>query len=173
MPLKPPPSDFKPRMTRFAYLFAARGKTISEAARLAGISRRTAYVWLQDEDFRLYVDTIRDLVMEGHLNRLVGLIGRSIKAQSELLSSGDENVKLAASKAIQDVLFRFVSAIVTNRRLSKLELAQLEGKAREFLAGATEADGRAKARTREMLDLMLWGPEGEPGPAPSEGNGSG
>jgi hypothetical protein len=158
-----PRSDWPPKRVKFALCYA-RGRTLKEAALAVGIHRNTCYLWLQDKGYRLYVDTIRDLVMEDNLNRLVRLVARSIKAQSELLSSEDEAIKLAASRAIQDSFFRFTSAVVTNRRLSSLELARLADE-----EGPGDDDGQAEARASELIAKWLR-PDG---PAPSETNGDG
>jgi hypothetical protein len=163
-------TTWSPRQIKFAYKYAY-GRTIKEAAEQAGIHRTTAHAWLEDPHYRYFVDTLRDAVLDGQLNRLVRVVAKSIRVQAALLDSEAEDVRLAASKAVQDCFFRYLSAIATNRRLSKLELGQLEGKARELLADAMEADAAREARNDELIAKWL-SPDGT-GAAPSGTNGDG
>jgi hypothetical protein len=159
---KPTRTTFSARQVRFAYKYAY-GRTIKEAATLAGIHRATAHAWLEDPHYRYYVDTVRDTVMDGQLSRLVGLADKSIRVQSGLMDSESEDMRLNASKAAQDFFFRYLSAAAVNRRLSALELAKLAGEA----PGVD--DGAAEARNAELIRTWL-GVDGTG--APSE-NGDG
>jgi hypothetical protein len=164
-------AGWSPKQSKFALRYAF-GRTIAEAARKADVTRRTAHNWMAIPEFRAYIDTLRDTVLEDAVNLHVRQINRSIGVVAGLLESEDENIRLRAAQVITDGMLKYWSAVVTNRRLGDLERRARErgGRTPE---DAAEDEAAAEARSNALIRTWLR-PDGPDGPAPSEnGNGDG
>jgi hypothetical protein len=87
-------------------LFAAivSGCHIENAARVAGISQRTAYRRLSDPAFRSQVQSARQDLRESILARLADAGHDAISSLWGLLQSDDESIRLKAAKVLLDSL---------------------------------------------------------------------
>lgn len=104
---------------------------MAEAAKLAGLSERTAFRRLSDPKFREQVNSIRRRVFDGAVGRLVEVSGRAVEGLVDLME-GDYPAaqKLAACRAVlefsaklrQDGLAHVLRALGEERTLRREEI---------------------------------------------------
>ncbi len=82
----------------------AAGCHVENAAKLAGISERTAYRRLADPEFRCTLNAARESLRESILARLADAGHDAIGTLLELLQSDDDNVRRKAAKTLIDSL---------------------------------------------------------------------
>ncbi len=80
------------------------GCHIENAAKVAGMSQRTAYRRLSDPDFRSQVRQAREDLRESILARLADAGHDAIDTLWQLLESEDENIRFKAAKTLLDRL---------------------------------------------------------------------
>jgi hypothetical protein len=99
----------------------ARGQTVAQAARLAGVSRRTAFRRLQEPDFRDVVRKCRGEIFDSASGALAATMRRATRTLRILLDDATPTVRLGAAKAILDSAQRLHEAIEVEQRLAVLE----------------------------------------------------
>jgi len=82
----------------------ASGCHVENAAKLAGISQRTAYRRLSDPIFRSQLQQARQDLREAILARLADAGHDAIDTLWRLLESNDESIRLKAAKSLLDCL---------------------------------------------------------------------
>ena len=82
----------------------AAGCHVENAAKVAGISERTAYRRLADPEFRSRLNAARESLRESILARLADAGHDAIGTLFELLNCDDDNVRLKAAKTLIDSL---------------------------------------------------------------------
>lgn len=80
------------------------GATVTMAAHLAGISRRTAYRRLEDPAFRDRLEGARARVRDNIVQRLIDASGAAVDCLWELLENEDPALRLEAAKALLNTL---------------------------------------------------------------------
>ena len=86
------------------FLALVSGCHIENAAKIAGISERTAYRRLADPEFRDRINSAREAVRESILAKLSDAAGDAVSTLWSLLESEDESIRLRASKMLLDAL---------------------------------------------------------------------
>ena len=84
----------------------AGGSSIASAASQAGVSERTAFRRLNDPDFRAQLDRLRAQMVERAAALLATSAARASVTLSRLLDAESDPVKLAAARAILEMVFR-------------------------------------------------------------------
>ena len=74
--------------------------SISEAARLSKVDRRTLYRWLQDEDFRAGLAQFHQHATELASVQLQGLALHAVSALFELMESPSPDIRLRAIRTV-------------------------------------------------------------------------
>ena len=82
------------------------GATVTMAAHMAGISRRTAYRRLEDTVFRNRLDQARVAVRQNIVQRLIDACGAAVDCLWELLEDEDPMIRMHASKTLLNTLAR-------------------------------------------------------------------
>ncbi len=86
------------------FLAPVSGCHIENAAKIAGISERTAYRRLADPEFRDRINSAREAVRASILAKLSDAAGDAVSTLWSLLESEDESIRLCASKMLLDAL---------------------------------------------------------------------
>jgi hypothetical protein len=102
-------------------LALARGRSVREAAREAGISERTAHRRLGSADFRRQIYEARSALLDATAGALADAAGRAAATLIKLLAAEHETVRLAAAKSILEHALNMRSAIELADRLTALE----------------------------------------------------
>lgn len=103
----------------------AAGHTISKAAALAGLSRKTASRRLADPDFRKQVAEARRQLVDRATGKLAGSMSAAAVVLRKLLKSKAENIQLAAARTVLDVGHNLRNETELEERLEVLENAIL------------------------------------------------
>lgn len=101
----------------------ASGVSVEVAAKMAGISIRTAYRRLSDPAFARRLTEARDELMRQTLAELIDSASEAVATLRGLLKSPDDRVKLNAAKSTLDQLLRLRETLTLNERLVALERA--------------------------------------------------
>ncbi len=84
------------QITALPYLVAS--PTVTEGARLAGISRRTVHRWMEDDDFRDQFERFRDEALSLAQVELKGLTLKGTGVLAEMLEDPSSNIRLRAAQ---------------------------------------------------------------------------
>jgi hypothetical protein len=101
----------------------ASGTPVEQAAKTAGVSKRTAYRRLADPRFASRLAQARDELISSALGELVEGASKAVKTLRSLLDAEDERVRLAAAKGHLEQLLRLRETLALNQRLAALERA--------------------------------------------------
>ena len=99
----------------------ASGLSAEEAAKRAGMSRRTVYRRLADPAFRRRLAGARDALVSEALGELAATATAAVATLRELLDARDERVRLGASRAVLEQLLRVREAVSLAERVAELE----------------------------------------------------
>jgi len=99
------------------------GLSVTDASNKAGVTRKTVYRWLDDDEFKGQVLERQNSVLERVSRRLSALSLQSLEVLSELLKSENENIRLKASSA---VLSRFTEILEMLRLEKRIEVLERE-----------------------------------------------
>jgi len=103
------------------FLALAGGKTIKEAAKLAGISQRTATRRLSDPAFRRQIAEARAELMEKALGKLASAAAEAVDTLRKLLKAEAESARLGAARSIIELAGRLRASVELEERLRALE----------------------------------------------------
>lgn len=101
----------------------ARGENRTEAAKLAGCSRRQIDRILLEPEVNQAIHERRTAILTEAACKLSGSAVAAAEALKGLLSSASEKVKLSAAKGILETCCRFHELMVFDARLEKIEQA--------------------------------------------------
>jgi hypothetical protein len=99
----------------------ATGMKVVDAAKQLGIGTRTAFNWLSDRSYRVYIDTLTSNILEEAMARLIGHATRAVDAMADLLDNADPAIRLRASVAVLETIARFRQNVEFERRIAALE----------------------------------------------------
>ena len=103
-------SSIDPRLTqkqRHALPCIAAAPSLTDAARLAGIERRTIYRWLEQEPFRLELTRLRSATASIATGELQAAVLHSISVLVDLTRSSNETIRFRASRHLLNLGLRF------------------------------------------------------------------
>ena len=104
------PSSIDPRLTakqRLALPSIAAAPTLTDAARLAGIERRTIYRWLEQEPFRQELVRLRSATASIATGELQAAMLHSISVLVDCTRSSNEYIRLRASRQLISLGLKF------------------------------------------------------------------
>ena len=102
-------------------LALASGESVKDAARLAGVSERTAYRKLKEERFIQRVNQARTAMIQQAVGRLAKTCAKASEVLEKLLDSKSERIRLQTAKAIMDSSIKLGDAVAYEHRLDTLE----------------------------------------------------
>jgi len=102
-------------------LAIASGKRIGKAAKLAGMSERTAHRRLANADFRVRVQEIRAEILSQTVGKLADLGSHATKTLRALLDANNDSVRLGAAKASIELAAKLHERLEIELRLVALE----------------------------------------------------
>ena len=100
-------------------------RTIEEAANQSGISRRTAYRYLQSQHVRDKVASLQTDGLQSVLHEAVGAMGLAVTTLREIAGDGKApyGARVSASRALLEVGLRLKELLDLGERLATLEEA--------------------------------------------------
>lgn len=101
----------------------ACGASNSEAAKGAGVDRRTVFRRQQDPEFRSQVESFRDEMLSAAAGKLAKATGKAIETLESLLTGESDSVRLGAARGIIDSTIRIHELTQVVSRISALEAA--------------------------------------------------
>jgi hypothetical protein len=99
----------------------AAGESVTDAAKRAGISERTAHRRLTEPDFRGRVTEARAAMVARALGKLADASCEAVDTLRGLLHAEAESVKLGASRAILELGNKLREAVEHEERIARLE----------------------------------------------------
>jgi hypothetical protein len=102
----------------------AEGNNLSDSARLAGVSLRTATRRVADPEFCKRVAAARDQIFREVVGKLVSAATKAVDTLEDLLASGSPTVKLGAARAILELGPRIREQTEMEARIAALEAKQ-------------------------------------------------
>jgi hypothetical protein len=102
-------------------LALAAGWTVTEAAKAAQISERTAHRRLEDHTFRRLVAEFRRQMVDAAVGKLANTSARAVKTLSNLLTAESESVRLGAARSILELGAKLRESGELEQRMCELE----------------------------------------------------
>jgi hypothetical protein len=99
----------------------AAGLSITAAAERAGCDRKTVYTRMKDPEFMRLVTEARDQMISRAVGKIARTASQSVDTLRGLLKSKNETVRLGASRAILDVVFKMNEHKELSARLAEVE----------------------------------------------------
>jgi len=99
-------------------------KSVEDAAQQAGISTRTLFRWLhEDEEFQREYHQAGALLMEGTLNMLQRICGGAVETLAKVMEDGmaTSSSRVAAARATLELTLKIEDHRALVRRLERLE----------------------------------------------------
>ena len=100
-------------------------KTVSGAARAAGVGERTIYTWLHTVEFRAALSVAEGDVIDNAVRRLLTLQAAALDALEQVLGDPDvsQAVRLRAAQMVLELTIKLREQRDVEQRLSALEQA--------------------------------------------------
>jgi hypothetical protein len=102
-------------------LALAAGRTVREAAELAGVGERTVTRRLADPDFRRQVAEARSAMMDRALGKLADATSDAVATLKDLLDAASETARLGAAKSILELSTKLRETVELEQRIAALE----------------------------------------------------
>jgi molybdenum-dependent DNA-binding transcriptional regulator ModE len=99
----------------------AAGSSIKDAAKVAGISERTAHRRLEDLEFQERIAELRTQLLSKAVGRLTDATTEAADTMRSLLQSKSDSVRLSAARAILELAPKLREAVELERRIAQLE----------------------------------------------------
>ena len=102
-----------------------QGKTIAEASQISGVSERSIYRFLNDQDFMLALHQAEDRVQDQITRRLINRTMKNIEILESIADNpnSNDNARIRAIEAMTDTMFKIYDMRNTQTRLTELEEA--------------------------------------------------
>lgn len=115
-----------PEVPQAAILALLTEKTLSLAARRAGVGERTLRRWLNDDtDFQAEYAAARQATFSAGINRVQALTGKAVDTLEELLSTKEHpHVRLGAARTVIEVALHRHDEETIMKKLDEIETAQ-------------------------------------------------
>ena len=94
---------------------------VSDAATAAGITRRTLWRWLQDEEFLKAYRAEQNTVISSATSMLLAASAQAVEVLIKNLTCGDPRAEISAAKAILQIAGEHMEKVEIIDRLVKLE----------------------------------------------------
>lgn len=104
----------------------ARGQSVAQAARLAGVSKRTAFRRLEEPTFHDEVRKTRGRILDGASGALASTMKRATRTLRGLLDDNHPSIQLGAARAVLELSQRLHETVELEKRLAELEKAVKE-----------------------------------------------
>ena len=100
-------------------------KTVSGAAKAAGVGERTIYTWLRDPGFRAALSVAEGDLLDAAVRRLLGLQAAALDTLEQVLgdTEASQAVRLRAAQTVLELTLKMREQRDTEQRLSALEQA--------------------------------------------------
>ena len=102
-------------------LALAGGRTVRDAATVAGIGERTVYRRLEDIYFRRRLHATRSELVGRAVGLLADASSEAVSTLKGLLSAQSESVRLGAARSILEIGNRLRESVELEQRLAELE----------------------------------------------------
>jgi transposase len=106
------------------------GLSITEASENAGVTRKTIYRWLENEEFSAEVAKCQGEVLERGKGRLFALTLKGLNVLGELMESRNENIRLKASGVMSSRFTEILEVLSLEKRVEVLEREAKQGNSR-------------------------------------------
>ena len=115
-------TELTPRQRR-AIEALVEGKTVKQAAKDTGVSRKTLYVWLNQPEFQKELDRLGGIILEEVANRMVALASEAVDTLSNVLKTKDVPIgtQVQAANVILKRASEFWDVYNLNRRIDAIE----------------------------------------------------
>lgn len=110
-----------------AVLAMMTSPSIKAAAKAAGVSRATLFLWLKNESFRADLARARAETFAGAIGRLKAGTKEAARVLMDLLKSKKEMTRFRASSAVLDLALRIHEGEELEVRMQRLEEIALSG----------------------------------------------
>ncbi len=106
--------------------------TVESAASAGGVSERSIYRWLRDEQFRAAFDEARRQALQDALRRLQAVAGEAVDALREIIEDKDVRPaeRVSAARVALDFAMRGSELLDVQERLAALEVRAKNGRLR-------------------------------------------
>lgn len=110
-----------------AIIALLKAPTITEAAKIVGVSESTLGRWMQDEEFQERYQASKKEALSQAVGQLQSAAGEAVRVLREVAVSNESpaNSRVAAAKSIIELAAKFRDSEDLERRIEELE-AQLE-----------------------------------------------
>ena len=97
--------------------------SIKKASETAGVSQKTIYNKLENEDFKRKYDRYKTKIIKHQLSRLQGLLAESVETQKEIMLDKEVNpsIRLQASNYIFNNCLKLTETVEVVERIQALE----------------------------------------------------
>lgn len=119
------------QITALPYLLSSG--TVSEGAKLAGISRTTFYRWMEDEAFRSQFEALRADVQSYAYAELRGLTLKGALVLAQMLEDPSSSIKLKAAQVAVSAGMKITEMADVEERIAGLENALLAQRSRKAI----------------------------------------
>jgi hypothetical protein len=102
-------------------LALALGASVAQAAQQAGISKRTAFRRIKEPGFQTRVETAKSELVAQAVGRLSGTGLKAAQTIDSLLDNRNPRIRLAASRAVLEFMFRGSELDTLRRRVEAIE----------------------------------------------------
>lgn len=124
----------------------AAGNTVRDAAKISGLSERTATRRTADPAFRKRLAHLQAEAVRRVAGRLVDATGDAVKTLRELLKAEVESVRLGASQAILQLAIQFREGVDLEDRIQRIEEAVNAKQKHSPANGSAGTNGRFAQR---------------------------
>ena len=115
------PGGSKSRADAVLAIYLSAGKSIREAAALAGVAERTVYRRLVQPEFRGKLAVLRGQMIDRLASRISGAGDEVFQKLHSLMEAESEPVRLGAVKTMLDQMIRLREAVEFESRLCQVE----------------------------------------------------
>lgn len=110
----------KPKQNQAIELLS-HGASIEATATGAGVSRRTIYQWMKDQEFAIALHDKSAEVIEGLNRRLVSLNEKALDVLDACMDSESEAIRLRSAIYLNSRLYEVLGDLEILRRLDEIE----------------------------------------------------
>jgi AcrR family transcriptional regulator len=102
-------------------LALAKGETVADAAAAAGVSERTVYRRMEEQEFQDRLQALRTMMFQRAAGKLADRTAAATDALEGMLTATNENVRLGAAKALLELAVKYSEHTEVMAKLVKLQ----------------------------------------------------